>query len=403
MNQRENDKNIKIAIHGVPRNTHKMLCLFFKQISEHIKIVNDADSPDVDLIDIDFAGSDKILAKQRAEHPERILVIASLKNKPNTIEHDYLFLKKPLSREGIIQLIQVIMQCQLQLKQPPIQKKVEAAPRSSTPHTTVPPAAADKKPASPIKPAENHTRSTEEFNEKGFTRFIGLMPTINIKDSAQIAQARFSPGDYLLGYVYHAITMARHKKQALQVDASWRPLLIFPHSHEIWLDASDHQLRAFASLKISRTSEAKVRILPVNLQQTKVNQASDKFQDEESFLWKLAIWTSKGRYPEQLDPEKPIVLKHWPNFTRLVITPHALRITALLMQQPQSMLDVARTLNIGAQYVFVFISGCQALNLVAQIERKPELEEKQKKKRKSSGLLNKLLNKLRAKNHDDTA
>jgi len=117
----------------------------------------------------------------------------------------------------------------------------------------------------------------------------------------------------------------------------------------------------------------------------------------------LAIWTSKGRYPEQIDPEKPIVLKHWPNFTRLVITPHALRITALLMQQPQSMLDVARTLNIGAQYVFVFISGCQALNLVAQIERKPEPEEKPKKIRKSSGLLSKLLNKLRAKNHDDTA
>ncbi len=400
MKQRENDKDIKIAIHGVPQSTHKMLCVFFKQISEHIKIVNDADSPDVDLIDIDFAGADKILAKQRAEHPERILVIVSLKNKPNTIEHDYLFLKKPLTRDGIIQ---VIMQCQLQLKSPPIQKEIEAAPKSSALHAKVSPAATDKTPSSPIKPLENHTRPAEEFNEKGFTRFIGLMPTINIEDPAQIDQARFSPGDYLLGSVYHAITVARHKKQALQVDASWRPLLIFPHSHEIWLDASDHQLRAFASLKISRTSESKVRVLPVNLQQTKVNQASDKFQDEESFLWKLAIWTSKGRYPEQIDPAKPVVLKHWPNFTRLVITPHALRITALLMQQPQSMLDVARTLNIGPQYVFVFISGCQALNLVAQIERKYGPEETPKKKIKSSGLLNKLLNKLRAKNHDDSA
>ncbi|WP_198244223.1 hypothetical protein [methane-oxidizing endosymbiont of Gigantopelta aegis] len=401
MNQRENNKSIKIAIHGVPHSTHKILCLFFKQISEHIKIVNDADSPDVDLIDIDFAGGDKILAKQRAEHPERIFVITSLKNKPNTIEYDYLFLKKPLTRERIIQ---IIMQCQLQLKQPTIQKKqVKAASKPSTPQATVLPATVDKKPASPIKPPENHTRPAEEFNEKGFTHFIGLIPTIDIKDPAQIAQACFSPEDYFLGYVYNAIKISHHKKQVLQVDASWRPLLIFPHSHEIWLDANEHQLRAFAGLKISRTSEGKVRILPVNLQKTKVNQASDKFQNEESFLWKLAIWTSKGRYPQQLDPTKPIVLKHWPNFTRLVITPHALRITALLIQQPQSMLDVAKTLNIGAQYVFVFISGCQALNLVAQIERKPGPEEKTKKKNNASGLLSKLLNKLRAKNHDDTA
>jgi hypothetical protein len=89
----------------------------------------------------------------------------------------------------------------------------------------------------------------------------------------------------------------------------------------------------------------------------------------EAFLWKLACWTSMGRYPKGLDHTKPVYLKNWPNFTRLLVTPHALRIAALLVQHPRTMGDVAQKLNIKPQYVFIFISAACAIGLAGQAKR----------------------------------
>jgi hypothetical protein len=86
----------------------------------------------------------------------------------------------------------------------------------------------------------------------------------------------------------------------------------------------------------------------------------------EAFLWKLACWTSLGRYPMEIDYKKPVYLKHWPNLTRLMITPHALRIAALLALKPSLMGDIASLLNIKPQYVFVFVSCANAIGLIGQ-------------------------------------
>jgi hypothetical protein len=124
----------------------------------------------------------------------------------------------------------------------------------------------------------------------------------------------------------------------------------------------------------------------------------DKCQSMEAFVWKLAIWTSKGRFPDVIDIHNQVYLKRWPNFTRLVVTPHALRIAALLMQGPRSMLNIASVLNIKPKFVFVFVSACYALDLMGQSQRKsdelvvPEKIEPTKKQI----LFSKILNKLRS-------
>jgi hypothetical protein len=79
-----------------------------------------------------------------------------------------------------------------------------------------------------------------------------------------------------------------------------------------------------------------------------------------SFIWKLACWTSKGRYPQALNLTEPVYLKQWPNFTRLLITPHAMRIAALLTTGPRSVLEIIHGLKIKPQYVFIFISAAYA-------------------------------------------
>ncbi|MCK5353649.1 MAG: hypothetical protein KAJ63_00915, partial [Methyloprofundus sp.] len=125
----------------------------------------------------------------------------------------------------------------------------------------------------------------------------------------------------------------------------------------------------------------------------------DKFNDINAFLWKLACWTSKGRYPIALDLSVPVFLKQWPNFTRLVVTPHAMRISALLVASPRSIEETIRILKIKPQYVFIFVSAAYATGVLGQAKRQAdsmlEAEVPAVKTGKKKGLLNRILKKLR--------
>jgi hypothetical protein len=119
----------------------------------------------------------------------------------------------------------------------------------------------------------------------------------------------------------------------------------------------------------------------------------------DAFLWKLACWASKGRYPKSIDINQPVYLKSWPNFTRLLVTPHALRISALLIQSPRTLTNVAQVLNIKPQYVFVFISAACALGLAGQVRREVDMlvQAPEIKPNKNKGLLSRILSTLRGK------
>jgi hypothetical protein len=238
-----------------------------------------------------------------------------------------------------------------------------------------------------------------QLNEGMFSAFIGIIPGIDFTDPEQVLKAHYSPKNYYQGYVLSAFKIALEKNRRLQLNSTWKPLLIFPHSHEIWLDADDKQLRAFASLEMNKATGSKLTIAPMEMDTTVAGTKLERFHDMDAFIWKLAIWTSKGRYPYSLDIHKPLIIKHWPNFTRLLITPHALRITALLIKGPRTMLNIAQVLNIQPQYVFVFISAASALGLIGQLEvikvekTLPPLALPEKKE--SQSLLSKILGKLR--------
>jgi hypothetical protein len=101
----------------------------------------------------------------------------------------------------------------------------------------------------------------------------------------------------------------------------------------------------------------------------------------DAFLWKVALFTSKGRLPRGVDLEQGFFLKRWPGMTRLMLPPHAMRIAAMLTQRPYSLFDVARQMNVRQQYVFAFVSAAHALGLIGQqplmAERQTEPESAQ--------------------------
>jgi hypothetical protein len=243
---------------------------------------------------------------------------------------------------------------------------------------------------------KNH--SSIYLNEGGFASFFGVVANIDFDDPEQLQQASFSTKNSYLYYVQSAFKIAKVKGGASQLNCGWKPLLIFPHSNLIWQDADDKQLMAFAGIVINKGLGFSIDLIPIDLTSWMLGKDLDKCQSMEAFVWKLAIWTSKGRFPDVIDIHKQVYLKRWPNFTRLVVTPHALRIAALLMQGPRSMLNIASVLNIKPKFVFVFVSACYALDLMGQSQRKADelvVPEKIEPTKKQS-LFSKILNKLRS-------
>lgn len=113
-----------------------------------------------------------------------------------------------------------------------------------------------------------------------------------------------------------------------------------------------------------------------------------------------ALLTSKGRLPKGVDVNQGFFLKRWPGMTRLMLPPHAMRVAALLTQQPHLLFEAAQRMGIRQQYVFAFVSAAHALGLIGQQEivieaEKPPEEEKPVVKPERKSLLKKILSRLK--------
>jgi hypothetical protein len=397
MNSKANQV-LLVALYGMDGRSYKTMEMYLRgpcKGSARVVLENEAE---IDIIDADHPTAASILENRRLQTPDRPIILLSLQilKIDNT-----LFVKKPVESANLLDALK-------QAKQSIDKKKVESAkhidllddPTDFHLETKVPPPLAKKILTTNLDHNELKSmvknQASVYLNEGGFASFFGVVPNIDFDDPEQLPLASYSIKNSYLYYVKSAFKVAKVKGGASQLNCGWKPLLIFPHSNMIWQDADDKQLMAFSGIAISKESGFSIDMIPVNLTSWTLNKDLDKCQSMEAFAWKLAIWTSKGRFPDAIDIHKQIYLKQWPNFTRLVVTPHALRIAALLMQGPRSMLNIANALNINPKYVFVFVSACYALDLIDHAQRiSDELVVPEKiKPNKKQSLFSKILNKL---------
>lgn len=91
----------------------------------------------------------------------------------------------------------------------------------------------------------------------------------------------------------------------------------------------------------------------------------------DSLIWDLSLWSARGRLPANLGCHDRVKLKAWPNFTRLTVTPHALRIAALWVTGYLSPVEIAGRLNVAQRYVFAL---CAAAEIAGLVEREPRMQ-----------------------------
>jgi hypothetical protein len=387
---------LRVGVFGMDDRARTTLEMYLQGPCKNRAVVAEAAAAQISIVDMDGLHAKTILAKEKQRHPRRPIILLSLAVQE---EPDTIYVRKPIQVQRMASALDQARRVLDSGNRKPRGNGAAAGQRGSKSTVVV---ATRPKSLSSVKKAAHRTAML--LNENSYFALVGSMPDIDPRNPLQLKSAYYDPKQFLQAYVQSAVKLAFSKKRILRLNTGWKPIMIFPHSREVWVDADDKQLRAFcvvpintiSNVDVSGSSMSGISVTPVRQMPTEAGDP-EKLQSVDAFLWKLALWTSAGKVPRGTDLNRPVYLERWPNMTRFVVTPHALRIAALLIEQPRSLLNIAEVLRIRQQYVFAFFSAARALSIAGQVKTpatgsKPTLLPSQKRKR--SGVLRKILKRL---------
>ncbi len=378
MTENNDQKVLKLHVVGVDERSRNALKLFFKHNCNNAFSLVDEPQADVFLIDMDGYGAEDRYQEVSAKYPDHQMIIMSLSTK-SVAGHQ--FLRKPIN---INQLKSVLADAGI-YKTTPAKEKKQAS-----------------KVAKPVIKTASHSPgyAANLLTETEIHSFVGSAKDIDVLNPQQLSTIYFDPNNYLLGKLQQACSEAMEHQRVTQVVGFWQPITIFPLTGKIHVELTDRQLQAISIVSVSGKggviNMADVEIKSIKQSDNFAPPSKGEYHDIETFLWKMALWSARGRLPIGITIEKPVYLRAWPNFTRIIVTPHALRISACLVKYPRSLIDIATTLQIPQRYVFAFFTAANQVGLAGQARRASDLMVEAPKVQKSakSGLLTRILEKL---------
>lgn len=167
----------------------------------------------------------------------------------------------------------------------------------------------------------------------------------------------FSSADFLIGLVKRAMAAGSNIQYSLP---GLGHLSVFPSQREYFSAVPDMQ--AFCSAAASRFT-----VTPLRSEERAPRHEAGSPRNISELLWHAAFHASQGRLVESHYNGDPVRIfdvirfQHWPNLTRLPMTPNTMRICALLTRQPSSILLVSRKLGIEQEEVFqVYSAACSS-------------------------------------------
>lgn len=229
------------------------------------------------------------------------------------------------------------------------------------------------------------------LSKRDMRKLMSTAPDVTADSTQEIAKAEYDPGDFLQGPLMHACKQAKQKKRGVILKARDDSIVIIPERGLAQTKMNENHLRALSSLPMNPDSFS-VELLRKK-QTTQLNGVLQ--YSLESLLWKTAVFAARGRVPVGTDLMAPVYLKCWPNLTRLLLFPNALRIAALWVNRPCSLLQAAQVLAIPQRDVFGFYSAAHVLGLTQISDSESFSSKEPVKKPRKRGLLGSILKRLR--------
>lgn len=404
---------LAVAGIGMDERSLNTIDLFFKGPCKNRCILVEDAMAEVSLVDMDALNAKANFEQQRKQYPARPIIAISLSDLD---VEDVIFVRKPMSADRLLEALkQVEGQLENTAVSTPSQQQPSIPGNTQTTDSKQEPTSAKVVPLKTKEPASVSRvgsavaahQAALQLSEADFKNIIGSASDIDPNDPKQRANAFFNPDEYLLSSVRMAYEEAQRRNVAVQIQSSWCPIMIFPQQEQVNVEIKDSQLRPMAIIsgrqantRISYSSEKKTAqeyelLCKQETLDTKLGIKTD-LQDMDAFLWKLALWTSRGKVPTGTDLTTPVFLRYWPCMTRLLLPPHALRIAALWAHQPHSLLQTAEVLKIPQRYVFAFYTAANALDLAGLCRRSSDfLVEPSTTKPKNHNVLTRILKRLK--------
>lgn len=381
------NKPIPIAVFGMDRSTRQMLEILFRGPGKgHYIVVEQADVAAASIFDLDNLQANQQWVDYRKNYPNLPTIVLSLSSPK--IE-DILFVEKPIKIGSLLKTLTKLKDI------------IENKTTDVITTTTV-----NKATIKNIQPSTNHhhaklqTEINLEEAEEKYHEFCGFIEDVDSQETDKLDRIYYDPNQYLQGYLEKAFALGEQiGKGGVFIEGLSEPIVLIPDKNLVLLgkNFNERTLRTMNSLPLSNSRRLHMHTITVDeIQQLEQLES----QPLDNFLWKTTLWTARGRLPKETDLTKDIVLLEWPNFTRLVVTPHALEISALWISQPYSLLETAELLHIPQRYVFAFFSAARTIKL-ALVDRQASRHTKTGGKSilpnsEKRGLLQRILSHLRS-------
>ena len=390
-----------VATLGMDERSVAALDVVFKGPGKGAFVLADEASAQATVVDMDGANSADLWAAYRRRCPHRPTIVLSV---CDAVPSDALILRKPLRIASLLQTLEEIARNW--------RRQTASAVLSSTPKG--PAIAFPSSEQGGTKPrhhksARDATRAMEQAAFGSYGELILDRARVDVGDSEAIKKLTYAPEEYTGGQIANETSAALRDGVAWEITAWAGRIIVLPGSNKVVTDLNDARLKPFcllratnleAPMKVLASFEFRIRALrdPAELRTIeKQPPPSMQAASVDAFLWKLTAWVARGRVPVGTDPSLPVVLREWPNFTRLLVLPNSMRIAALWIDQPRSLSDTAKVLTIPLSHVLTFYSAARAIGLIALPERQADFlfQPQPIVENRRRGLLGRILDKLR--------
>lgn len=387
----------KVILAGMNERALNLFTMFLNGPARgQCEIVDDG-SHQIVIIDLDAADNTRLWSDLRRQFTGPAIVLSV---REQTLTNAF-WVAKPVKAEHFNAALALAKKAIQQTHSPPVERfskptpSVQLKPVVST-HTT-----SDAQ-QTPKATSENEARASADaalgMNENMDERAqscCGDIPDAVYLDMQQRDRLFGDCTDNLVYYMQEALRMTANGGVVNLSGLSARPFYVSAAEDFVSTPIPEAFLR---SLCVRSSDSAKVKLVFVDKTPAEIGPSDDRrLRRVDNMLWKLALWSSRGRVEVGTSLDAPVRLRAWPNIPRLMSVPHSLRISALWVMQPTGLLETARKLNVPHRFVFAFYCACKAFDLVEQLGAGAQATVAQSAKnmtQEKRGLFGSLLKKL---------
>jgi hypothetical protein len=372
---RQNQPPVRVELIGSSQRGLDTLDMVFKGPMKGLCEFGSSATADAVIIDLDGIGALAQWEKYRRKFPLRPAIVLSVKGDdiPNADE----ILSKPIKVEAFCAAMKRVAAKILQSQTVKVELTTNPFSSGSTtdsrsrnytrsitagnePSTQKVPVLAQK-----LEHTITLAINTPPIAAKDYKEVCGKANDIDVLNLQQCAALIMPLKHRLLGAVINSI--ATSEKQQTGIEIYWQGTLmlrLFPAQQAALCLPGDDKLRELCA-----------QIFPENVFELKpVTGSMPDWSNpltltQEALLWKMAAWTYCGKLPLETQLQERVYLQHWPNLTRLLELPNAMRISALLIDHPMTLVRVAEALAIPQRHVFAFYAAAHTIGLMGNTKR----------------------------------